>query len=626
MKHSIDFFKDEIRNGFYIPTAIKIAWANALDVLGEIDRICLKYDISYYADWGTFLGAVRHHGIIPWDDDLDICMKRDDYIRFREVADNELPENYDIHDYARHEDHWLFLARVVNNRKICFDPAYLNDHYNFPWLSGVDIFVKDYLYAEPEDEKARDRQILDILACADGLIDKVLDRQTAGKRILQIEKAHNVKIPFKGNDRETAVSLYALAEQLMSRIRPEDSDTIGQIFPWVLKNGLSSGESKADYGKGIRVPFEDTSIPIPENYSKVLSGKYRNYHQIKKVWGGHDYPYFESQKKELEKLSGSPFPSFRFAASMLQRPEPDRENSLKTISPECLSGMEEYISEISNSLLSGETEALGELFQGILQLTEDFGTLIENTKGENRESVKNIVSILQEFCSVLVESYNSFAEKGVPIDTDILRAALSKVSDGVKTNITNVNAVLFLTTGPVEWRSFLKFYLESCSSENTEIFVAPLPTLVKDVYGNLLSEDSISYHDNVAEYEGLSPNHFTDYRTINLSLLCPDTVYIQNPYDGENPLLTVPKQFYAENLRHFTDRLIYVPIGKTSEFEENDLTDMYNLKIYANAPGVIYSDKVVVQSENIRLRYINSLCEFAGPGTKKEWEQKIIVS
>ncbi|MBO6241734.1 MAG: LicD family protein [Butyrivibrio sp.] len=110
MNHSIDFFRDEVRNGFYIPTAIKQAWACSLDVLAEIDCICTSHNITYYADWGTLLGAVRHGGFIPWDDDLDICMKRDDYTKFREVADSELPSEYVIHDYERQENHWLFRA------------------------------------------------------------------------------------------------------------------------------------------------------------------------------------------------------------------------------------------------------------------------------------------------------------------------------------------------------------------------------------------------------------------------------------------------------------------------------------------------------------------------------------
>ena len=155
MRHGTDFFHDEIRNDFYIPTAIKASWASALDVLENIDRICSRHNIRYFADWGSFLGAVRHGGFVPWDDDLDICMLRDDYRKFREVAPKELPSNYCFHDYETQQDHWLFLSRVVNNEHYCFEPDYLRNNYNYPWLTGIDIFVKDYLYDDPAKEKER---------------------------------------------------------------------------------------------------------------------------------------------------------------------------------------------------------------------------------------------------------------------------------------------------------------------------------------------------------------------------------------------------------------------------------------------------------------------------------------
>jgi hypothetical protein len=58
-------------------------------------------------------------------------MIRDDYERFREVADKELPDGYVIHDYERKDDHWLFLARVVKNSHISFEEEYLSKSYNF---------------------------------------------------------------------------------------------------------------------------------------------------------------------------------------------------------------------------------------------------------------------------------------------------------------------------------------------------------------------------------------------------------------------------------------------------------------------------------------------------------------
>ena len=105
MEFPVSFFKDEVRLGFYIPTAVKQAWAANLAVLFEIDSICEKHGITYFADWGSVLGAVRHGGYVPWDDDLDICMKRDDYVRFRAVARDELPQGFVIHDFETKENH-----------------------------------------------------------------------------------------------------------------------------------------------------------------------------------------------------------------------------------------------------------------------------------------------------------------------------------------------------------------------------------------------------------------------------------------------------------------------------------------------------------------------------------------
>ena len=237
MGHSIDFFKDEIRNGFYIPTAIKQAWAADLDVLAEIDRICKKHDIKYFADWGTFLGAVRHGGYVPWDDDLDICMLRDDYIRFRSVADKELPAHFVIHDFERKENHWLFLSRVVNNSKMCFDLKYLDEHNNFPWLAGVDIFVKDYLFADDDKEKRRDKDIMNILAVADGITEGSINKQQASAHLNEIKRRYHISLPGMYRTRDVAVALYKLAEQQMAKVKPDETDRVGQVFPWILKNG-----------------------------------------------------------------------------------------------------------------------------------------------------------------------------------------------------------------------------------------------------------------------------------------------------------------------------------------------------------------------------------------------------
>ena len=86
------YFEDEIREGFYITGAMKRAWAAQLEVLEEIDKVCKKHNIRWFADCGTLLGAVRHRGYIPWDDDMDIVMKRKDYQRFLTEAVPDMAE------------------------------------------------------------------------------------------------------------------------------------------------------------------------------------------------------------------------------------------------------------------------------------------------------------------------------------------------------------------------------------------------------------------------------------------------------------------------------------------------------------------------------------------------------
>lgn len=691
---SIDFFRDEVRNGFYIPTAIKQAWAETLDILGEIDRVCEKHGIRYFADWGTFLGAVRHGGFVPWDDDLDICMLREDYDKFRAVADDELPAGYMIHDYERKDDHWLFLARVVNNSKMCFDLDYLNSHNNFPWLAGVDIFIKDGLYEDEAKEKARDKEVLNIIALADTVRESDIDVTKLSGKVADLAKEYSAYLPKPANDqesrRELAVALYALAEKQMARVPVSSTCIVGQVFPWVLKYGLGSAEKRSQYEKSIRLPFEDTTIPVPANYNEVLRSRYGNYCEIRKVWDGHDYPFFEGQKREMEELSGQSLTRFKFDAELLRRPEPDKSGSLKTIATECVAELEKMIaraevaaatcgenaaaggaggaSEAATDAGSSETvvegtapEEFAQLAADMQQLAADLGTLMENVKGESADCTVRLVADLQLFCDSLWEECTA-AGAGAVVATDGTgvgskadagrgtgggalcksREALEKVADSVKKNILDRREVLFLPIGPKEWRALKPYYDRAKADENADVYVVPLPLLRKSYTGEIMmTDEEIAGAARADEYPAAlrgdeysaasrteeCPEGFavSDYMCYDLALHSPERVYIQNPYDETNPCLTVPPYFYAKNVRNYADEVVYVPIASTAEFTDKDGPDLYNLRHYVTAPGVICADKVLVQSENIREHYVKALTAFAGGETKGLWEEKIVA-
>lgn len=630
MDITTDFLRDEVRSGFYVPTAIKQVWASQLLVLREIDRICEKHHITYFADWGTLLGAVRHGGYIPWDDDLDICMKREDYTLFRQVADKELPKGFAVHDYERKEDHWLFLSRVVNSNQICFEEEHLNQYFNFPYMASVDIFVLDYLYKDAAEEKKRCDEVKHLLALADGIVAGRFDSGVAETELARAEALYHVELDRGLSAREVGISLYRVAEEQMMRVPEREADRIGQIYPWVLKG--AKGLPKRYYGKSVRLPFEFGTIPVPSCYHMVLQNRYGDYFKVRKVWGGHDYPYFEAQKRNLQAVSDIKLPEFTYDPTMQRQAdtETDRSGSLKTMAGECVTGLCDMVGEMTAAIdKASYEEALG-ILPECQQLAVDLGTLVETVKGENDESAKSVVLELEQFCEELYSVYEILVNEAdidealLPHRLISLKNALEAVRREVARQVTDRREILFVATGAEQWKGFDSLYRFLAAREENDVCVVPLPVLPKNIYGQILATDAeIRAAVNKQDYP--SELRLASWELYSPELHHPDIIFIQDPYDGENPCLTVPPQFYAENLRKYTSKLVYIPPYETDAFGDEDTSALYNMKHYVTTPGVVYADAVIVQSDSLRQHYIKKLTEFAGGETEEIWKKKIIT-
>jgi len=94
-----------------------------LEILLEVDRICKKHNIRYFLVSGTLLGAVRHKGFIPWDDDIDICMPMKDYKKFCKVSRTEMKKEYFLQNSSTdYSDRWF--AKVRKNNTTCIEKGY----------------------------------------------------------------------------------------------------------------------------------------------------------------------------------------------------------------------------------------------------------------------------------------------------------------------------------------------------------------------------------------------------------------------------------------------------------------------------------------------------------------------
>lgn len=616
----LTFFRDEVRNGFYISTQIKQAWGAQLMVLSAIDDICRKHDITYFADWGTLLGAVRHGGYIPWDDDLDICMKRADYIKFREAAKAELPKGFAVQDYANQKDHWLFIAKVVNRNHMCFEEEHLNRYNNFPYIACVDIFVLDYLYQDEKKEKERCDEIMRLLSAAEGILEGRLSAAARENCIARIERDYHIRIGRDFDARQTGIAIYKLAEEQMSRAKDSEADRVGQIFPWILKGG--KGYPKEYFDEAVRLPFECTDVPVPYRYNEVARRHYGDYLKIKKGRAAHEYPFYEGQRANLQEIADFKLPGFSFSQGMLWERNSQNTVSLKSISKECLGRLEKLHEDLREWIPSDTGRAM-QILQDCQELAVELGSLIEQVKGEGNPVVRS----LEDYCEALFGVYEAAAEapktedqkaEALPERLDYLASAFEAVRDSIEENITGRKTILFLPVGHERWSGFKSLYEAAVHEESCDVYVVPLPLYRKNAYGELTEECLYDSEEYPAE---LPLRSFEDF---NIPLNHADIIYIQDAYDDENPLLSVPERYYTSALKRNCESLVYVPPFELAEFGEGDCCEEYNVSKLMRTPGIMNADTVYAQSGAMRERYIKLLTDFAGRDTKEIWEKKII--
>lgn len=106
---------DEIRDEFLVTTERKKIWGIQIEMLEELLRICGKHDIGVFAVCGTLLGAVRHQGFIPWDDDIDVGLLREDYEKLLKVANDEFEMPLVLQTSLNEEHYFCHVARLRNS-------------------------------------------------------------------------------------------------------------------------------------------------------------------------------------------------------------------------------------------------------------------------------------------------------------------------------------------------------------------------------------------------------------------------------------------------------------------------------------------------------------------------------
>ncbi|MBQ3750945.1 MAG: LicD family protein [Bacteroidales bacterium] len=251
------------------PLSLKEQQNVYLDILKELDRFCTEHDITYYMGCGTLIGAVRHNGFIPWDNDIDVFMPEPDFKRFSNEYHSPI---YTLHTCNND------LAHPFTFGLLCDSRLYTNFFKRKQHTCGIDIYI---IYGAPSERSEQIKHMDNVKKHIKRKNFLVKVRNNLAKRGLW---------PFKSLDSKWINKLVKRSIKEFQKYHFEDCDYI-----WPFGGGRLILEKEL-YGTPIRLPFEDGLFLAPQHYHEVLTAGYGDYMTLppedQRNKGDNRIPYF----------------------------------------------------------------------------------------------------------------------------------------------------------------------------------------------------------------------------------------------------------------------------------------------------------------------------------------------
>lgn len=286
----IDYFQAETRDGFFIEAMMKCAWAAYVEVLETFDSLCTRHGLKYFAAYGTMLGAVRHKGFIPWDDDVDIFMFREDYDRLLHLPAQELPSGFFLHSIYENNIHPQLYAIFVNSSKIDYSPEHLRHFHGCPYVVGLDIYPLDNL-SDNESEIEAQAGLLRIVL---QVIQLYYQSPDAALELLpEIESLCNVRLNREHNLKN---QLLKVADNICQMYRDTSN---GDLISFTSNLNRFYRMKREWFQETLRMPFETSTVPVPVGRHEVLTAIFGDYMTPVRGIQAHDYPFYREQERIL---------------------------------------------------------------------------------------------------------------------------------------------------------------------------------------------------------------------------------------------------------------------------------------------------------------------------------------
>lgn len=296
-----NFFEKEVICDFEVPELMKRAWAAELEILQVVIELCDRHQLRYFADGGTLLGTIRHQGFIPWDDDIDICLKREDFDRLAAVLLDELPDGFEVAGMfakTRRLQGAEFgqQLRVIADKDKWDESEYMKRFHGFPFSGvGIDIFPLDYMPRDSELVQVQ-QMIVGIGVAVLSHWDELREAGELEKRLCQIEEICNVSLP---RNETTYNTLWRTIDKVCSLYDASEADEMTNYIYYI--NNPNFHVKKESYQDYIMMPFENMELAVPCGYEDYLIGQYGDYRRFVKNQSQHGYPFYGSQEEKVRK-------------------------------------------------------------------------------------------------------------------------------------------------------------------------------------------------------------------------------------------------------------------------------------------------------------------------------------